>query len=60
MDDFISTTVVFIGMSAKHYIPILRKYRERGLEPTPRNVFKMNNPDASMRSKDGIYAAKAF
>ena len=41
IDDFIACTIVFIGMSAKHYIPILRKCRELGLEPTPRTVFKV-------------------
>jgi len=45
--DFINCTIVFIGMSSKHYVPILRKCRELSLEPTPRNVFK-------------IYAKKLF
>ena len=47
IDGFIARTVVFIGMSAKHYIPILRRCRELGLEPTPKNVFK-------------VYASKTF
>ena len=38
---FIACTVVFIGMSAKHYIPILRKCRKLAQEPNPRNVFRI-------------------
>ncbi len=38
IEEFIANTVVFIGMSAKHYIPILRKCRQLKLEPTPKKV----------------------
>ncbi len=38
---FIDCTIVFIGMSMKHYVPILRKCRQLNLEATPRNVFRV-------------------
>lgn len=44
---FISYTVVFIGISTKHYIPILRKCRMLNLEPTPKNIF-------------GVYISKSY
>jgi hypothetical protein len=47
VDDFIAYTIVFIGMSAKHYIPILRKCRKDEVSPSPKSVFK-------------IYKAKSF
>jgi len=39
VDAFIEYTIVFIGMSSKHYIPIARMCRETGKEPSPKNVF---------------------
>ena len=47
VDAFIAYTIVFIGMSPKHYIPIAKKLRETGKEATPKNVF-------------AIYKAKTF
>ena len=41
IDAFIAYNFTFIGMSAKNYVPILRKCRRLGLEPTPTNVMKI-------------------
>jgi len=38
---FIAKTIVFVGMSDRHYIRILRKCRALGEEPTPKNVFRI-------------------
>ena len=42
VDAFIAYTIVFIGMSPKHYIPIAKKLRETGKEATPKNVFAID------------------
>lgn len=47
IEEYISYTIVFIGMSSKHYIPIARKCREDNKDPTPKNTF-------------AIYRAKTF
>lgn len=41
IDDFVAYTMIFIGMSKKHYLPILRKCWELGIEPTPKNVLRI-------------------
>ena len=41
VDAFIARTIVFIGMSAKHYIPILRRSRLLKYDPSPSKVFKI-------------------
>ena len=40
-EDFIKYSIVFIGMSSQHYIPILRRCRELGQEPVPRNFWRI-------------------
>ncbi len=38
---FIAYSVVFIGMSAKHYVQIARRCRDLNIDPTPKNVFRI-------------------
>ena len=39
--EFIDVTIVFVGMSAKHYVPLIRACRKLSIETSPRNIFNM-------------------
>jgi hypothetical protein len=47
VDSFIAYTIVFIGLSPKHYVPIARRLRRDNKDATPKNVF-------------AVYKAKTF
>jgi len=41
INNFINYTIVFVGMSSKNYIPILRQCNRLGCNPSPQNVFRI-------------------